>query len=146
MSKDLQAQLAAMQAALAAKDAELAAARAAIAKSPKRKVEVPSLTQHNDAGELVQEQTGCEIVSQGGPWTTAVQSARVAKTGEVVVYLRKYQTCILKDASKLREGESVGDRVLRQRSSFRVNNAEQWATIAAFAANAFAPKSEEASA
>jgi len=144
MSKSIQEQLAEAQAALAKANQELAIANAKVA--PNRKpVEVPSLTQHKD-GELIQEQTGCQIVAQGGPWTTAVQSAKVAKTGETVVYLRKYQTVILKDSAKLREGESVGDRVLRQRSSFRVNNSAHWATIVEFAANAFASESEEASA
>lgn len=143
MSKSIQEQLAEALAAQAKMQAELEALKAA----PRRKpVEVPSLTQHNEAGELVQEQTGCQIISQGGPWTTAVQSARVIKTGEIVVYLRKYQTVILKDASKCREGESVGDRVLRQRSSFRVNNSAHWNTIATFAANAFAPADESATA
>ena len=145
MSKSIEQQLAEAKAALAATQAELQAAKSA----PRRRVsqvEVPSLTQHNEAGELVQTQTGCQIVAQGGPWTTAVQSAKVEKDGSTVVYLRKYQTRILKDTDKLRDGEVVGQKVLRQRSSFRINSADQWKAINAFAEAAFAPASEEATA
>lgn len=137
MSKSIQQQLEEARAALAKSEAALAVATA----KPRRrqsKVEVPSVTTVKD-GETIQEQVACEIISQGGPWTTAVQSARVAKTGEITVYLRKYQTLILKETSKLREGEVVGQRVLRQRSSFRINSAEQYEAVKAFCDTAFAP-------
>ena len=90
----------------------------------------PTVDITDKEGNVTQRDLGASPVSSGGSWYTVLHRAEDLR-GEnpsKVAVLAKYQTRVLKDESKLKEGQALGDRVLRRASSFKMS-AAHWAVI-----------------
>ena len=139
--RDLLAELAAAKAENEALKASLAKSNAPKARVARNIPTFPSVELKDEAGNVTQREISHKLISAGGPWYTVAHIGEVVSSGERVLFLRKYRTITVKEG-KAREGETVGQKVLRQASSFRINSGDHWAEICAYAQGCFSPEAE----